>query len=181
MENIRAQELKKLFNQGEPLILIDVRTPAEYEQLHIKGAKNLPLGSLNRQSLEKIAPPGSNLYFICKSGGRSTQASQKAQSIGLWKIINVSGGTDAAKEAGLEIMEGSRKIMSIERQVRIIAGFLVLVGIVLGFAVSSTFFFLSGLVGAGLVFAGLTDFCGMALILEKCPWNQCKLEQGTSK
>lgn len=181
MENINVQELKRKLELGEKLLLIDVRTPAEFEQLHVSSAINLPLGSISKENLEKIAPAGSPVSFICKSGGRSAQASQKVAGMGVWKVINITGGTEAAKEAGLKMVEGSRKVISIERQVRIIAGALVLVGVVLGFIVSPGFFYLSGFIGAGLLFAGLTDFCGMALLLERCPWNQCKKENGANK
>ena len=176
MENINAQEFKRRLESGQPIVLIDVRTPAEFEELHVSGAKNIPLGALNQESLEKIALKGCNVFFICQSGGRSSQASQKVESMGFWNVTNILGGTTAAKEAGLHLTKGLRKVMSIERQVRVIAGVLVLLGVVLGFFVSPSFFYLSGVVGAGLAFAGLTDFCGMALVLEKCPWNQCNAE-----
>lgn len=173
MENINAEEFKRRIDKDDHLVLIDVRTPAEFEELHITGAKNIPLGSLNQDSLEKIAPKGCNLLFICQSGGRSSQASQKVDSFGSWNVTNVLGGTNAAKDAGMPITKGVRTVLSIERQVRVIAGTLVLSGVLLGFLLSSSFFYLSGIVGAGLIFAGLTNFCGMALVLEKCPWNHC--------
>ena len=174
MENISVQELKSRLESNDHLVLIDVRTPAEFEEVHVTGAKNIPLGTLNEGSLEKLAERGANVFFICQFGGRSSQASQKIESAGFWQVFNILGGTNAAKEAGLSITRGARKVMSIERQVRVIAGSLTLLGVVFGFVLSPFFFLLSGFVGAGLTLAGVTDSCGMALVLERCPWNQCK-------
>lgn len=172
MQNTKVSELKSKLDQGEHLLIIDVRTPAEFEEEHLSGAVNIPLGVLNQERLERIAATTNNLFFICHSGGRSSQASQKISNLGRWHVFNILGGTNAAKEAGLQMTVGVRTIMSIERQVRVIAGLLVLLGVVLGLLLSPYFFYLSGAVGAGLIFAGISNFCGMALLLEKCPWNQ---------
>ena len=137
-------------------------------------ARNVPLDQLDPKALMQ-ARNGSNgepLYVICKSGGRSRQACEKFVQAGFTNVVNVEGGTMACIEAGLPVVRG-KKAISLERQVRIAAGSLVLVGgdrIVL---VPSGLIWLSAFVGAGLVFAGITDTCGMGMLLARMPWNQC--------
>ena len=112
------------------------------------------------------------LYVICRSGGRGRQACEKFLQAGFSNVVNVEGGTTACVEAGLPVVRG-RKAISLERQVRIAAGSLVLLGAVLGWFVHPAFVGLSAFVGAGLMFAGITDTCGMGMILARMPWNQC--------
>jgi hypothetical protein len=90
-------------------------------------------------------------------------------------VINIEGGTNACIVAGLPVVRG-KKAISLERQVRIAAGLLVLLGVILGWLVHPAFFGLAAFVGAGLVFAGVTDTCGMGMILARMPWNQCSDE-----
>ena len=101
------------------------------------------------------------------------QSGQKFHAEGIPHCLVVEGGTKAWEAAGLPVVRGQGMI-SIERQVRIGAGAMVLLGVVLGAWVDPYWFFLSGLVGAGLIFAGVTDWCGMGLLLAKMPWNQAK-------
>jgi rhodanese-related sulfurtransferase len=112
------------------------------------------------------------LYFICRSGDRGQQACEKFLKAGFSNVVNVAGGTMACVGAGLAVVRG-KKAVSLERQVRIAAGSLVLLGAVLGCFVNPAFIGLSALVGAGLLFAGITDRCGMGMILARMPWNQC--------
>ncbi len=112
------------------------------------------------------------LYVICRSGGRGRQACEKFLQAGFSNVVNVEGGTTACVEAGLPVVRG-RKAISLERQVRIAAGSLVLLGAVLGWFVHPALVGLSAFVGAGLMFAGITDTCGMGMILARMPWNQC--------
>ena len=155
--------------------LIDVRTPAEFREIHASGAELFPLDRLDpeqvRQKLNgQSAEP---FYVICKSGSRARQACEKLHAAGLTNAVVVDGGTEAWEKAGLPVVRG-KKTMSLERQVRIAAGSLVLIGAILGFTVHPYFIGLSAFVGAGLVFAGITDTCGMAMILAKMPWNQVR-------
>src|SRR5262249_51819495 len=105
------------------------------------------------------------------SGGRGKQACEKFLAAGFANIVNIEGGTLACVECGLQVVRG-KKMMSLERQVRIAAGLLVLLGAILGWLVHPVFVGLSAFVGAGLVFAGITDTCGMGLMLAKMPWNR---------
>ena len=154
--------------------VIDVRTPAEFQAVHATGARNFPLDSLDPAAVMKSRndASGEPLYVICKSGGRSAKACEKFVQAGFGNVVNVTGGTDAWDAAGLPVERSGRKVMSLDRQVRIAAGSLVLIGAVLGWQVDRVWIGLSAFVGAGLVFAGLTDTCGMGMLLSKMPWNQ---------
>lgn len=153
--------------------LIDVRTPAEFRELHIAQARNVPLDRLDPAAVVQARNGDKDkpLYFICRSGSRGRQACEKLLTTGFSNVINVEGGTMACVEAGLPVVRG-KKAISLERQVRIAAGSLVLLGAGLSF-VHPAFIGLSAFVGAGLVFAGITDTCGMGMILARMPWNQC--------
>ena len=113
------------------------------------------------------------MYVICRSGSRGRQACEKFLAAGFTDVANVEGGTQACVEAGLPVVRG-KKAISLERQVRIAAGSLVLLGVLLGWLVHPAFLGLSAFVGAGLVFAGVTDTCGMGMMLARMPWNQVK-------
>ncbi len=154
--------------------LIDVRTPVEYRQVHAAYARNLPLDSLDPQAVATSRQRNSDepLYVICQAGNRSSKAVQKLIEAGVEHVVNVDGGTSAWVDAGLPVVRGKQAI-SLERQVRIAAGSLVLLGAILGFFVHPYFLGLSAFVGAGLMFAGITDTCGMGMMLAKMPWNRC--------
>lgn len=172
VQEITAARLGELQKQND-VDLIDVRTPAEYGEVHAEGARNVPLDSLNPQQVMEARNGRSDtpLYVICKSGNRSKKAAEKFLSAGFENIVSVDGGTQAWEAAGLPVVRG-RKAMSLERQVRIAAGSLVLLGAILGYFVHPDFIGLSAFVGAGLIFAGITDTCGMGMLLARMPWNQ---------
>jgi rhodanese-related sulfurtransferase len=150
--------------------LLDVRTPAEFEEVHVAFARNVPLDRLDPAAVAGRSPD-SPLYVICRSGGRGQKACEMLHAAGITNVTNVEGGTLACVEAGLPVVRG-RKTISLERQVRIAAGFLVLLGAALGWFVHPGFLSLAAFVGAGLVFAGITDACGMGMLLARMPWNQ---------
>ena len=152
--------------------LVDVRTPAEFREVHAQGAQLVPLDVLDRRAVE--AARGTNagpVYLLCASGIRATKAAEKLRNAGLDEVVVVEGGTNAWAAAGLPVIRG-RKTISIERQVRIGAGTFVLAGTALGRFIHPAFYLLAAFVGAGLVFAGLTDICGLAIVLAKAPWNR---------
>ncbi len=153
--------------QDDATLLVDVRTPAEFREVHVQGAVNVPLDRLDAS--EFAGREG--VCVICRSGGRGAKAQQALLEGGVAGVANVEGGTLACEAAGLPVARG-KKTMSLERQVRISAGSLVVTGVVLGAAVHPAWLGLAGFVGAGLVFAGVTDTCGMAMVLARMPWNQ---------
>ena len=169
MKNLSVRECAQFLTHNSSIPLIDVRTPAEYESIHADGAVNHPMGSLD---VEKILfSKDQELLVICQSGGRSMKVCQKLEAAGFEKVTNVEGGTSAWQTAGLPVIEGKKR-MSLERQVRIAAGSLVVIGAVIGQYVHPAGFGLSAFIGAGLVFAGVTDTCGMGMLIAKMPWNR---------
>jgi rhodanese-related sulfurtransferase len=171
---ISPQRLAELCESGK-IDLIDVRTPVEFREVHVEHARNVPLDRLDPVAVVQ----GRNghrddpLYVICRSGSRGWQACEKFLAAGFTNVINVEGGTLACVEVGLPVVRG-KKAISLERQVRIAAGSLVLLGVLLGWLVHPAFLGLSAFVGAGLVFAGVTDTCGMGMMLARMPWNQVR-------
>ena len=172
---ISPTTLSELRRKGEKVTLIDVRTPAEYGEVHVDFAHNIPLDRLDAKAVASLGGNGP-LYFVCKSGTRSQKACEKLLAAGLTDVISVEGGTAACEAAGVPVIRG-RKVMSLERQVRIAAGALVAVGAALA-AFGPDLMWqrigagLAGFVGCGLVFAGITDTCGMAMLIARMPWNQ---------
>ena len=165
------KQLHDLVQSGTKVELIDVRTPVEYRELHVGFARNVPLDQLDATQLASGRNGSVPLYVICRSGSRGKQACEKFLAAGYANVVNVEGGTQAWDQAGLPVVRG-QKAISLERQVRIAAGLLVLVGSALGAFVSPYWIGLSAFVGAGLTFAGITDTCGMGMILARMPWNQ---------
>jgi rhodanese-related sulfurtransferase len=172
--NINAATLAQLHGSGKKIDLIDVRTPVEYREVHVSFARNIPLDQLDPAQVIQARNGSANepLYIICRSGGRSLQACERFLKAGFTNVVNVEGGTLACQTVGLPLAQG-KKAISLERQVRITAGSLVLLGLALGWLVHPYFLGLSAFIGAGLVFAGVTDTCGMGMMLAKMPWNQC--------
>lgn len=114
---------------------------------------------------------GGPLYTICRSGSRGRQAAERFHAAGFTRVVNVEGGTLAWERAGLPVVRG-RAAVALERQVRIAAGALVVLGTALGAFVHPAFLGLAAFVGAGLVFAGVTDTCGLGMLLARMPWNR---------
>lgn len=166
---ITPSQAAQRINNGGAGRLIDVRTPIEFAAVHATGARNIPLDRLDPKALP-VGDGDHPLYLICKSGSRAQAACQRLCEAGLVNVAVVSGGTDAWVRDGLPVER--REVMSLERQVRVGAGLLVLIGVVLGIWLNPWWLAIAAFVGAGLVFAGVTNFCGMALILAKAPWNR---------
>jgi len=179
VDSIPAKDLKT--KSEDQINLIDVRTPVEFQSVHVRYARNIPLDQLDPETI-KAERNGNEepLYVICQKGSRGEKAREKLANAGLQNVINIEGGTEAAIETGLPVKRG-RKAISLDRQVRITAGSLVVIGTVLGAVVSPYWLILSGFIGAGLVFAGITDTCGMAMMLAKMPWNQVKQQKQNSQ
>jgi len=154
---------------------VDIREYNEYAREHIENAACFPLSELEKG--KKVLPPaaGKVTVFYCQTGMRSSKNAQRLISATLpHSALFLSGGINAWKNAGLQIIEDRSQPLPIMRQVQIAAGTLVLLGVLLGYGVHSGFFLLSGFVGAGLIFAGVSGFCGMAKILKILPWNRQK-------
>ncbi len=180
MQSLLTNDLKNLIDSNaKDILLIDVRSPQEYEGGHIPFALNIPLSELKKEKVEQLSN-GRKIITVCKSGTRSKIACQQLEASGIDNILTVTGGTEAWKNSGHAIEGKGTSVISLERQVRIGAGFLVLSGVLLGSMLNTGFYLLSAFVGAGLIFSGITDWCGMGLILSKLPWN-CKGELSCQK
>ena len=170
---ISPPELAVRLKRGEAHDLIDVRMPVEYREVHVEIAWNVPLDELDPAALMHAHNGSANepLYLICRSGSRGLQACEKFLKAGFTNVVNVEGGTIACVEAGLPVIRGKSAI-SLERQVRIAAGLLVVTDSALGYFVHPYWIGLAAFIGAGLTFAGITDTCGMGMIPTRMPWNQ---------
>ncbi|WP_206107685.1 rhodanese-like domain-containing protein [Paludisphaera rhizosphaerae] len=177
VRTITPQRLHDLLQAAGEIELIDVRTPAEFRSAHAPIAQSTPLGSFDPKAL--IAGrrlPGEPLYVMCRSGARSSKACAALAAAGTGvDVVNVEGGLLAWEKAGLPVERG-RFALPLDRQVRIVIGALVILGVTLGYLVDPWFNWLSGLCGAGLVFAGITDFCPLATMMAKMPWNQAPVD-----
>ncbi len=169
---ITPRELDEL-HRRQAVDLIDVRTPAEYREVHIDFARLVPLESLDPRTViaGRSSKADEPLYVVCRSGARARRACEMIVERGGANVVVLEGGTLAWEKAGLAVVRG-KKTVSLERQVRIAAGSLVLIGSLLGACVHPAFIGIAAFVGAGLIFAGVTDRCGMALLLARMPWNQ---------
>lgn len=169
MKAITPLDAARLMREGATLV--DIREPDEHARERIPGARNLPLSRLEAQAL--ALPDGRAVLFHCRSGARTrAHAERLAGKAGPCETYLVEGGLDAWKAAGLPVVEDRRQPLELMRQVQIAAGSLVLLGLVLAAFASPWFLVLSGFVGAGLVFAGLTGTCGLARLLRRMPWNR---------
>ena len=129
MKTISPQQLHEKMQSGEQLHLVDVRTPVEYRQVHVAAARNVPLDRLDAEAVIREANGSDQpLYFICQAGSRAAKACEKLQQAGFSNVVNVEGGTKACAQADLPLVHG-KKAISLERQVRIAAGSLVLIGV----------------------------------------------------
>ncbi|HTJ79656.1 MAG TPA: rhodanese-like domain-containing protein [Rariglobus sp.] len=169
-------ELNKRLMNGETCLVIDVRTPVEFSEVHAQTAVNIPLDRISGAELAAVGCSDCSrpVYLLCRSGQRATKAAEKLKADGFTQTVVIEGGTLAWIDAGLPVARGATKVISLERQVRIAAGAIVFSAVLLAHFVNPHFVWLAAFVGAGLVFAGITDFCGMGLLIARLPWNQRK-------
>lgn len=169
-QRLTPVELKERLAAQPDLLLIDVRTPVEFDELHIPGSRNIPLGRLGLASLGPL--DGRRIYLVCKSGRRSEIAAEKLANVGVTSTVRVSGGVDAWAASGFPVYRGANGVISLDRQVRLASGVFVLAGLALGFSVHRAFFAVAGLVGIDHIFAGLTDRSALLSWLAAAPWNR---------
>jgi rhodanese-related sulfurtransferase len=169
LKAIDPQSLKQWLDQDQ-ITLIDVREPSEHAGENIPGSILSPLSTFDPVNLPLNGSKPFVLY--CQTSNRSGQAAQKLLSAGFEEVMHLQGGLNAWKQAGYPTIVNKNAPISIMRQVQMVAGSLVLIGTLLGVFVSPKFLFLSGFVGAGLLFAGITNTCAMAQLLAKLPYNQ---------
>jgi len=163
-------------DKGAQPCILDVRTTAEVQAESLANCIHIPLHELSPERLKaELAKRGQatdTLYLLCQAGRRAEMAADQLHGKVNTELCVIEGGMNGIKQAQIPIQSSGRKVMSLERQVRIAAGFLVLMGVLLGMLVNSNFYFLSGFVGAGLMFAGITDTCMMGMLIARMPWNR---------
>jgi len=157
---------------AEQLLIIDVRSHAEIDSLSYAGCLRLPLHEINQISATQLVSDKRTVFILCGTGKRAQMAADKLAQWLPNTLAIIDGGISAMANANLPLELGPSSMISLERQVRIAAGGLVLSGVVLGSIVHTGFFGLSAFVGAGLMFAGITDTCAMGMMLAAMPWNQ---------
>lgn len=169
LNKISAEEAAALLDKDKA-ILVDIREGDEFAREHVPGAHHVPLSGFDAADFpddrDKVA------IFHCASGARTAEAAPHILGTAFAEIYQLDQGLAGWKKAGLKTVVNRKMPISIQRQVQMTAGLMVLIGVVLGFAVSPWFFVLSGFVGAGLTFAGLSGTCAMANLLALMPWNR---------
>jgi rhodanese-related sulfurtransferase len=170
IETASPAEVRALLERGEA-VLVDVREPFEHRAERIEGAICEPLGELDARGL-RASRPGTDFIFHCRSGGRSARAAGRFAAETGAPARHMEGGILAWKAAGLPTHRATRAPIDVMRQVQVTAGSLVVIGVALGVLVNAWFLALSAFVGAGLIFAGTSGWCGMAKMLGVMPWNR---------
>lgn len=167
LKTISPAEAKTLAAQGA--VIVDIREPDEFAREHIPGARNEPLSKIGGS----IATGKADIVvYHCKSGMRTKANADRLKSASACEAYILEGGLDAWKAAQLPVAVDKKQPLEMMRQVQITAGSLVVIGVLLGALVHPGFYALSAFVGAGLVFAGVSGFCGMAHVLALMPWNR---------
>ncbi len=178
---VSPRELHQLIADGQPAELLDVRTPSEFAAAHVPGAKLVPLDELDCAAfLKQRNASDKPLYVLCQSGGRARRAVEKFQRAGFDGCVLVEGGTQAWLDAGLPVNRGESQVLPLMRQVQIAVGFVSATGAALALTVNPLFALIPLVLGGGLLFAGVTGFCGLALVLAKMPWNKTGSCKSTS-
>ena len=171
LRSVSAQQLAVLAG-SERLHILDVRTPGEFASLRMAAAINIPFERLDGPALLTQFATDTPLYCVCQTGTRSQLAADRLRAAGFTNVVHVDGGTNAWTSANLPLIRGERSVISLERQVRIAAGLLCVLGFVAGALIHPAGYAVSALIGAGLVYAGVTNSCGMSMVLARLPWNQ---------
>lgn len=180
-KSVSPRELQCRLAAGSPAQLLDVRSPVEYTSAHVPDAKLFPLDELNADAFcRERGSDSTPVYVLCQSGGRAMKAIEKLERAGAQGCVLVDGGTQAWMDAGLPVIRGESRVLPLMRQVQITVGFLSAAGAALALTISPQFALIPLVIGCGLLFAGLTGFCGLALVLAKMPWNKTSTCGATS-
>jgi rhodanese-related sulfurtransferase len=168
---VATDDLGRLLESNPDIRILDVRTPGEYETVHIPGAYNVPLDVLGEHGREIRSNVAAPVVLVCQSGQRARKAEQALRGAGMPNLHVLDGGMMAWTSAGLPVVRGTPRV-SLERQVRIAAGSVVALGGALALAANPAFAVVPLLIGSGLLFSGLTNTCGMAMVLGRLPYNR---------
>lgn len=168
---LKAEELEELLQSRPDVRLLDVRTPGEFESIHIAGAYNVPLDTLGEHAEEIRATVNEPVVLVCQSGARARRAEEALKECSMRNLHVLDGGMNGWVAAGHPVNRGKSRL-TLERQVRIATGALAAVGGLLALTINPLWAALPTFVGSGLVFAGITDTCAMGMLLAKLPYNR---------
>ena len=168
---VDAEQLDELLGERSDVRLLDVRTPGEYETMHIRGSYNVPLDLLSEHAREIQENVDEPVVLVCQSGSRASKAREALEVAEMPNLHVLEGGVNGWVSSDKPVNRGPERI-SMERQVRIAAGSLAAVGGILALTANRRFGVLPAFVGGGLLFAGVTDTCGIAAVLARLPYNQ---------
>ena len=169
-DTVSSTDLRDLLDAAEPAQIVDVRTPAEFESVHIPGSFNLPLDVLRSHQGDVIQKLNGDVVLVCRSGQRSAQAQQILSSAGAATRV-LQDGILEWEQRGYAVTRG-RQRWDLERQVRLVAGSIVLTSVVASVVVPKAKW-IAAAIGGGLTYAALSDTCAMATALSKLPYNRC--------
>lgn len=176
MSHKRIHPVDLMANKSADICILDVRTAAEVKAAALPDCLHIPLHELTPERLQaEIARSGKNgaaVYLLCQAGRRAEMAADQLSGKLDAELVVIDGGMNAVRQSNIPLTTADTNVISLERQVRIAAGLLVLAGAVLGTWFSPAFYGLSAFVGAGLVFAGVVDVCPMGMLIAKAPWNK---------
>ncbi len=170
VEHVHATTLRDWIDDPDQYTVIDVRSPAEFETAHITGSHNLPLGLLAKHADQLAARLDREVVLVCQSGVRAEDAHRRLLAAGMQRLHVLTGGVPAYDTAG-GVMTRGRQRWAMERQVRLAAGSLVLVGVTAGVRAPRAGL-LAAAVGAGLTMSAITNSCAMARVLALLPYNR---------
>ncbi|MGV0838372.1 rhodanese-like domain-containing protein [Mycolicibacterium thermoresistibile] len=182
---INSHHLHQMLDSVAPPRVIDVRTPGEFESVHIAGAYNVPLDLLREhcdEIIRNVDDDAENVVLVCRSGQRATQAEATFRKAGLTNVRILDGGITAWEASGFAVNRGTQR-WDLERQVRLVAGSIVLTSIVGSVAVPKLKW-VAGAVGGGLTFAALSNTCALGMLLSKLPYNRgasCNIQTVTGQ
>lgn len=175
MTPLDTQTLREWMDKHEDLTVIDVRSAAEFETMHIRGSYNVPLPLLSEHTDELAERLGTRVVLVCQSGVRAEQARQSLGTAGIGSARVLTGGVPAFAAAGGDVVRGAQR-WDLERQVRMAAGTLVVGGLLAGKFISPRLRLIAGAIGTGLTFSAATNTCAMGKALSKMPWNKTATE-----
>lgn len=168
LKSISPEAARQLMQEGA--VLVDIRAADEHAREHISEARHMPVDQITSQ--QQPFGDARAVIYHCRGGHRTQANAARLASCVSCDAYMLEGGLDAWKKAGLQVEVGFGQPLELQRQVQIGAGSLILLGVVLGYTLSPVLFLISGFVGAGLVFAGVSGFCGLARLLALMPWNR---------
>lgn len=176
MSHKRIHPIDLMANKTADICILDVRTAAEVKAAGLPDCLHIPLHDLTPERLqaeiEKSGKNGAQVYLLCQGGKRAEMAADQLKGKFNAELVIIEGGMNAVKQSNIPLAEQGKNVIPLERQIRIVAGLLVITGAALGTWVNPAFYGLSAFVGAGLVFAGVTDICAMGMLIAKAPWNK---------